>query len=117
MACVAKPCGYVLITVVNPPKASDCKKDARGNLRYNISIFNDSRGKSVFMELYRCSKEDYLRAMESTGLKVLEVSDKTFGELDELGAVNEKIARKFDISSKKVRVNLIILARKFLDFH
>ncbi|MFH1471612.1 MAG: class I SAM-dependent methyltransferase [Nanoarchaeota archaeon] len=139
MARVTRSGGYVMITVVNPPKESDCKKDKRGNLRYNVSLFNDSRGKPVFLELYRRSKEDYLRAIQAAGLKVLEVSDKTLDELQKLGAIEEKDAGTFDKRARKVmkslgdcedfklsnpklnsggfemRINLTILARKPAD--
>ncbi len=113
MARVAKPGGYVLITVVNPPEIKNCSADERGNLRYDVALF----GKKSAMSLYRRSKEEYVRAMEASGLKVLEVSDKTFGELEELGAVEGKDAKKFDDSSRKVRVNLTILAKKPADSH
>ncbi len=80
-----------------------------------MSLFKGKAEKPVNMLLYRRLKEDYLRAIETTDLKVLEVSDKTLGEFEKLGLVEAKDAKKFDDSSWNVRVNLTILARRLVD--
>lgn len=112
MARKTKKGGFVMITVVSPPETANCTKDLQGNLRYNVSLFADDDGKPVNMLVFRRSKEEYVHAIEAAGLKILEVSDKNLDELKKLGAIEEKTAKKFDIPSRKVRVNLSILARK-----
>ncbi len=72
IARVTKRGGYVLLTEVNPPKAEDCTRDKRGNLRYKVmKIFLQScRFPNLFGKAWHASPLDKSRDLPAFKLKV-----------------------------------------------
>lgn len=103
---ILKRGGYLLLNVAYPDERREQDE------LYPVRLFKDEKGNPVTMEFYAESRKGYVNSIKKAGFEILDVSEHTLGELEQMRAVKKSAAKRFSEEAKRVKVNYIILARK-----